>query len=128
MVYSSSNSVAGLLPEKSALVSTSPALARNLSVIDQPLSNSWSKFGADEQHLRAAAIGEIRIGAAVRIAIESDVPNGFAVVSRRERIETRIGAEFVGPALDQRNRRDELVLVVQIAGIQNELTCLRIRA
>ena len=47
--------------------------------------------------------------------------NGLAVVRRRERIEARIGAEIVGPALDQRNRRDELVLVVEVARIQDEI-------
>jgi hypothetical protein len=40
IVYSSSNSGAGLLPENNALVSTSPLLNRNLSLIDQPLPKS----------------------------------------------------------------------------------------
>ena len=83
---------------------------------------------AEEQHLRAAAFGEVRVGAAVRIAVEPHVLDGLAVVGRRERIEPGIVAEIVGAALDHRDRRDELVLVVEIARIQHEIARCRTRA
>src|SRR5262249_8158202 len=58
------------------------------------------------------------------IAVEPDVLNGLAVVGRRERIEAWEGAETVRPVLDQGNRRDELVLVVEIASVHGELTAV----
>ena len=61
IVYSSSNSGAGLLPENSALVSTSPPLNEEL-VADRPaVVEVVVEVGAEEEHLRAAAIGKIRV-------------------------------------------------------------------
>ena len=45
--------------------------------------------------------------------------DGRAVIRRRQRVEARIHAERIGTVLDQRDRRDELVFVVEVAGIKH---------
>src|SRR6185295_2577881 len=49
-----------------------------------------------------------------------------AVVRGLERIEAGIGAELVGALLDQRNGRDELILVVQRARVEHECAAVEI--
>src|SRR3546814_16151724 len=60
----------------------------------------------------------VGVASAAGIGAQEDVLDRLAVVRVGQRIEARIGMEIVRAGLDQRDRRDELVLVVEVARIQ----------
>src|SRR6185312_13014599 len=89
-------------------------------VRDRPTPQRGIEAAAEVVQVATAAIGEICVLEIPQRVWYLDVLNRTAVVGAGRWIEPRIGGEVVARALDHRDRRDELVLVVQFARPQHE--------
>src|SRR5882724_9947932 len=67
-------------------------------------------------HVGATAVCQVRIPTgSAGIGGQINVLYGLAVIRATQWIETRVGAEMITALLDQRDRRNELILIAQYA-------------